>query len=451
MIPNSSNISLNFFKNKSLKINFSQLDLSSDSGLLLVRQAEEKIKVCQGFADCLEENRQSGKIIHSQIRLTLQKVLQLAAGYEDMNDSNYLRHDPILKMACTQPEEKVKDIQILASQPTMSRWENQITSEEIKKLRKYFVEHFLVHYPPNCQQIVLDIDGWDAQTYGHQQLSLFHGYYGHKMYFPILINEASTGYPLIMQLRPGNSHSGKGIVAILRWLIWRIKKARPNVEIIIRGDAGFSLPEIIRICERSQVKYAFGFSSNTVLKGKIENLLEIARVVYHLTGKKARLFNDVYYAAKTWSEPRRIVMKAEWLEKGANPRFVVTNLAEKAEVIYDNFYVQRGESSEGRIKELKRGIKADRLSCHQFIVNQFRLFLSQAAYILMLEIRQAAKGTQLEKAQVSRLRESLIKVASKVTNSVRQVLVELATCCPYQKEIRVIAERLCSPVSIIFN
>jgi hypothetical protein len=411
MTPNSSEISLNFFTNKSLKINFSELNLSSNSGLLLVRQAEEKVKICQGFADCLAENRQKGKITHSKIRLTLQKVLQVAAGYEDTNDSNYLRHDPILKMACTRPEEKVEDFQVLASQPTMSRWENQITSPEIKKLRKYFVEHFLAHYPKNCKQIVLDIDGWDAQTYGHQQLSLFHGYYGHKMYFLVLINEASTGYPLIMQLRPGNSHSGKGIVAILRWLIWRIKKARPNVEIIIRGDAGFSLPEIIRICERSQVKFVFGFSSNAVLKRKIDNLLEIARVVYHLTKQKARLFDDVYYAAKTWSEPRRILMKAEWLEKGANPRFIITNLEEKAADVYDKFYVQRGDSSEGRIKELKRGLKADRLSCHQFIVNQFRLFLYQAAYILMLEIRQAAKGTRLEKAQVSRLRESLIKVA----------------------------------------
>jgi hypothetical protein len=300
MEDKNPDVSLNFFKNKLLKVNFSQLDLSSDSGLLLVRQAEEKVKICQGFANCLDDQRQQGKVTHSINRLILQKVLQVAAGYEDMNDSNYLRHDPILKMACTQPDEKAKDLKVLASQPTMSRWENQITPEEIKKLRKYFVEHFIAHYPKDCQPIILDIDGWDAQTYGHQQLSLFPSYYGHKMYFPVLINEASTGYPLIMQLRAGNSHSGKGIVGILRWLIWRIKKAWPNQEIIIRGDAGFSLPEILRICERSQVKFALGFSSNAVLKRKIENLLEIPRVVYHLTGQKARLFDDVYYAGQTW-------------------------------------------------------------------------------------------------------------------------------------------------------
>lgn len=451
MTENISNIPLNFFNNKSLEVKFSQLDLSGDSGLLLVRQAEEKIKICQGIADCLEDNRQEGKVRHSKVRLILQRVLQIVAGYEDVNDSNYLRHDPIFKILCTQPEEKQEDFQVLASQPTMSRWENQITNQENKKLRKYFVEHFLAHYSEDSSQIVLDIDGWDAQTYGHQQLSLFHGYYGHKMYFPVLINEANTGYPLVMQLRAGNSHSGKGIVALLRWLLWRIKKAMPHLEIVVRGDAGFSLPEIIKVCERSKVKYVFGFSSNAVLKRKIDNLLEIARVVYHLTKQKARLFDDVYYAANSWSEPKRIIMKAEWLEKGANPRFLVTNLEENAAEVYDNFYVQRGESSEGRIKELKLGIKADRLSCHQFIVNQFHLFLSQAAYILMLEIRQAAKGTKLEKAQVSRLRESLIKVAAKVTISARKVLVELAACCPYQKEISIIIQRLYSPILIIFN
>jgi hypothetical protein len=451
MTENFSDIALSFLKNKSLKVKFSRLDLSGDSGLLLVREAEGKIKICHGIADCLGDNRQEGKIRHSKARLILQRVLQIVAGYEDVNDSNYLRHDPIFKILCTQPEEKQEDFQVLASQPTMSRWENQITNQENKKLRKYFVENFLTHYPEDSSQIVLDIDGWDAQTYGHQQLSLFHGYYGHKMYFPILINEASTGYPLVMQLRAGNSHSGKGIVGILRWLLWRIKKAMPHLEIVVRGDAGFSLPEIIKVCERSQVKYAFGFSNNAVLKRKIDNLLEIARVVYNLTGQKARLFDDVYYAANSWSEPRRIIMKAEWLEKGANPRFLVTNLEENAAEVYDKFYVQRGESSEGRIKELKRGIKADRLSCHEFIVNQFRLFLSQAAYILMLEIRQAAKGTKLEKAQVSRLRESVIKVAAKVTNSVGQVLVELAACCPYQREIAIISQRLYSHTSMIFN
>lgn len=162
------------------------------------------------------------------------------------------------------------------------------------------------------------------------------------------------------------------------------------------------MPEILKVGERSEVKYAFGYSSNAVLKQKISYLLDQARLQDHRTGEKARLFDDVYYAAGTWKEPRRVVMKAEWLEKGANPRFIVTNLLTDAQELYDDFYVQRGASSEHRIKELKLGIKADRLSCQKFIVNQFRLFLSQAAYILLLGIRQAAQGTRLAKATVSR-------------------------------------------------
>ena len=215
---------------------------------------------------------------------------------------------------------------------------------------------------------------------------------------------------LSLELRAGNSHPGKGVSGILRWLFWRLKKAWPQVKIILRGDGGFSLPEVMRLCERSEVKYAFGFTTNAVLKRKISYLLDLARLQYLRTEEKARLFDDVYYAAKSWDEPRRIIMKAEWLEKGANPRFVVTNMVSEAEELYDQFYVQRGASSEHRIKELKLGIKVDRLSCQSFMVNQFRLFLSQAAYVLMLSLREAAEGTKLETASVTTLRERIMKI-----------------------------------------
>ena len=401
------------------------------------------------MVDCLEDKRDPSKIKHTLSQLISQRIYQIAGGYENTNDSNYLRHDPIFKIACERVPRPGEEL--LASQPTISRLENQISKGELAAIRRLFVEKFIQSYRQAPKEIILDIDGWDAQTYGHQQLSLFHGYYRHQMYFPVLINEAHSGYPLILELRAGNSHSGKGVAGILRWLFWRLKRAWPQVQIILRGDAGFSLPELIRLCERSGVKYAFGFSSNAVLKRKISYLLELARLQYCRTGEKARLFDDVYYAAGTWSEPRRIIMKAEWLEKGANPRFVVTNLFTKPQELYDDFYVQRGASSEHRIKELKLGIKADRLSCQRFIVNQFRLFLSQAAYLLLLAIRQAAHGTRLAQAQVTRLRESLIKTAAKVTVSVRRVLVELAAHCPFAAEIRLIAERLATGSQIIFS
>jgi hypothetical protein len=449
MSKSCSQLSLDFYQKKPLSVQFSGLDLSSDAGLLLIRQGEQRQKICEGLANCLEDNREPGKIKHSLYQLVSQRVYQIAAGYEDGNDSNYLRHDPIFKIACEKIPTSGENL--LASQPTMSRWENQIKKKEQSAIRRLFVEKFIESYSEQPEEIVLDIDGWDDPTYGNQQLSFFHGYYGHYMYYPVLINEAESGYPLILQLRAGNSHPGKGVSGILRWLFWRLKKAWPQVKIILRGDGGFSLPEVMELCERSEVEYAFGFTTNAVLKRKISYLLDQARLQYRRTEEKARLFDDVYYAAKSWHEPRRIIMKAEWLEKGANPRFLVTNMVTEAQELYDKFYVQRGASSEHRIKELKLGIKADRLSCQSFMVNQFRLFLSQAAYVLMLSLREAAEGTKLARASVTSLREKIIKTAAKVTVSVRRVLVELTAHCPFREEISVMAQRLTSKSQAIFS
>jgi hypothetical protein len=445
----AANLPFDFATQKPLAVKFSGLDLSSDAGLLLVKQAEENLKVCEGMSTCLEDNREQHKVKHPLLQLVSQRIYQIAAGYEDTNDSNYLRHDPIFKIIC----DKIPKIgsELLASQPTISRLENQISKKEIKSIRRFFLDQFIQNHTEDPQQIVLDIDGFDAFTYGHQQLSLFHGYYGHQIYFPILINEANSGYPLILQLRAGNSHAGKGVLGLLRWLFWRLKNAWPDVKIILRGDGGFSLPEILNLCERKEVKYVFGFSNNAVLKRKINYLLDQARLEYFRTLQKARLFDDVYYAAKSWEKPRRIVMKGEWLEKGANPRFLVTNLETEAQELYDDFYVQRGATSEHRIKEFKLGLNGDRLSCRKFIVNQFRLFLCQAAYILMLELRASAQGTRLATAQVSRLRETIIKIAAKVSISVRRTLVELAAHCPFSDDILLMIQRLSSGQQLFFS
>jgi Transposase DDE domain group 1 len=343
----------------------------------------------------------------------------MVGAYEEANDSNVLRHDPIFKIACERLPKAGTDS--LASQLTITRLENHVGKAEVAAMRSRMADGFIKCYKASPEEMVLDIDGWDDQTHGNQQLSCFHGYYGQHMHFPILINEAKTGYPLVLQLRAGNSHSGKGVAGILRWLFWRLKRVWPQVRLILRADAVFSLPEIIQVCERSKVGYVLGISRNAVLDRKIADLLERARLQHIQTRQKARLFDDAYYAARTWDAARRLVMKAEWLPKGANPRFVVTNLYLPPQALYDNFYVQRGCDSEHCIKELKLGIKADRLSCSTFIANQFRLLLSQAAYILMLTIRQAADGTQLAKTQVERLRLLLVKGAAKVTVSARRI------------------------------
>lgn len=428
---------------RQLVVRYSDLEMSSDAGILLARAAEEKDQICRGIAECIEEWRESGKIEHSIHQLISQRVYQLVGGYEDANDSNQLRHDPILKIACARLP--IANEELLASQPTISRLENHVTKAQVGKIRSQMIDGFIAQYQQPPAEIVLDIDGWADPTHGQQQLSCFHGYYGQHMYFPVLINEASSGYPLVLQLRAGNTHSGKGVAGILRWLFWRLKTAFPLTRLVLRADAGFALPEILRVCERADVYYAIGFTRNAVTERKMANLLELARLQFVQTQHKARLFDDVYYAAATWDKPRRLVMKAEWLSKGANPRLVITNLDLPPQQLYDHFYVQRGGDSEHRIKELKLGIHADRLSCSSFIANQFRLFLSQAAYILLLRIRQAAAGTEFATAQVERLRSMLIKGAARVKVSARRVLVELAHHSPAAGSIVRILSRLQLP------
>lgn len=429
-----------------LDVQFSGLDLSADAGVLLARQAEHNVKICQGMAEAIEDWRDPTKITHTLLQLVSQRVYQLVCGYEDANDSNQMRHDPLFKIACDRVPQQ--GAELLASQPTLTRLENHVQASDIKRLRRLFVERFIASYAQAPEQIVLDIDGWDDPTHGEQQLSLFHGYFGQSMYFPVLVNEATSGYPLLLQLRPGNSHPGKGVASLLRWLFWRLKRAWPAAQIVLRADAGFALPELIRLCERSQVAYVIGFAGNAVLQRKIADLLERARLQFVRTQHKARLFDDVYYAAASWPHPRRLVMKAEWLPKGKNPRFVLTNLDTPAQQLYDDIYVQRGATSEHRIKELKLGLAADRLSCHSFRANQFRLLLVQAAYVLLLTLRQAAAGTELATAQVSRLRTTLIKHAARVTVSVRRVFVELAAHCPWQSAIQQIVQRLTTPANL---
>jgi hypothetical protein len=355
-----------------------------------------------------------------------------------------LRHDPIYKLVCDRLPEAGENP--LASQPTITRLENHVDKRDNGRIRNVFMDDFIASYAEPPTVVELDIDGWDAPTYGEQQLSIFHGYYGHHMYYPVLINEAHSGYPLVLQLPAGNSHPGKGVAGLLRWTFWRLRRAWPGVQIILRADSGFALPELLTLCERAQVGYVMGFRRNLVLERKIQPWLEQARVVACLSESgKARLFEDADYAAASWESPRRLVMKAEGLPKGPHPRFVITNLDLPPQALYDQVYVQRGATSEHPIKDLKLGLQAKRLSCRQFVANQFRLLLTQAAYVLMLSLRQAASGTPLALAQVNRLRSSVIKIAARVRVSTRRVLVELAAYIPFAPELRRIARHLMHP------
>jgi Transposase DDE domain group 1 len=419
-----------FNKNKRIEGDFSGGDLSSDGGLLLLRELDDRLSFTEKFSAKISDPRSSDKIKHSQSLLIRQRIYQICAGYEDANDSNSLRHDPVMKMSCHENAESLSE---LASQPTITRLENRITLEDIRELRRFFVEQYLSSFKSEPESIVLDIDSWSDETHGNQEQTFFHGFYEHYMYHPVMVNDANTGYPLLLHLRPGNSHSGKGVKSLLRWLFYCIRKRFPNVRIILRGDGGFSLPEIISLCENSEIDYVFGYAKNAVLERKIVDLAEQARLHYIQTNQKARLFGDTYYMSGSWNEPRRIIMKAEHSENGTNHRFLVTNLSETATWVYSKFYVQRAEDSENRIKELKLDIKSDRLSCHKFIANQFRLFLHQAAYWLMQRLKQLCLDTQFTKARIVTLREKILKLAVRVRHSARRVFVQFASSCPIQK------------------
>jgi hypothetical protein len=427
MTQRNTKINFVFSKNKRLEADFSGGDLSSDGGLLLLRELDNELGLLKSLSNCILDPREAKKILHHQIELLRQRVFQICAGYEDANDSDHLRAEPVFKVSCNELNDLDKS---LGSQPTITRLENRVDLSDIKRLRRMFVDQFISSFKVSPKEIVLDIDSYADETHGNQEQTCFHGFYNHYIYHPVLINDAKTGFPLLLQLRAGNSHSGKGIKSLLRWLFWRLQNAFPGTQIIMRGDGGFSLPEILTICDRSNVQYVFGYARNAVLERKIALLAEHARLDFVQKNKDVQLFDDVYYQSGGWDYPRRIVMKAELNSLGSNHRFVVTNMNQEASWIYSSFYVQRAETSENRIKELKLDIKADRLSCHRFIANQFRLILHQAAFVLMQKLKQLLSTTTLANSRIVTIREKLIKLAVRVRISARRIWIQFATSCP---------------------
>jgi len=246
----STELLFDFYPHKPLSVDFEGGDLTSDAGLLLVRQADEKRGFTTGLAACIEDWRNPFFIVHTLTDQVRQRVYQICAGYEDADDCDSLRGDPLLKIICDRLPRKDPD---LASQPTMSRLENRVTRQDLSRLRKFFVDQFIASYATPPEELILDVDGWDDPTHGAQPLTFFHGYYEHHMYYPVPISEARSGRPVVVQLRPGNSHAGKGVRGILAWLIGRLRKAWPEVRITLRGDCGFSLPEIMNLGERLRI------------------------------------------------------------------------------------------------------------------------------------------------------------------------------------------------------
>jgi hypothetical protein len=369
-----------------------------------------------------------------------QRVYGIALGYEDLNDHDELRHDPLFGVLAERAPEPGS---ALASSPTLCRLENRIDRQALARLSGVFVEQFIASFDKPPTELTLDFDPTDVPVHGAQEHRFFHGYYDHYCFLPLYV---FCGHQLLVAyLRPSNIDASLHARAVLRLLVNRLRQAWPDVRIVFRGDSGFARWKLMRWCEKNRVDYIIGLARNEVLKRMAEPFMEAAEAQYETTGEKVRNFHEIAYAAETWDHERRVIAKAERLPEGPNLRFVVTNLDDLCpHCVYDTMYIPRGDM-ENRIKEQQLMLFADRASCHAFLANQFRLLLSSAAYVLVETLRRTAlAGTELAAAQVSTIRLKLFKVAARVVVSVRRVVLHLSTAYPLQCVFRQIQYRLCA-------
>jgi len=414
--------------------------LTSDAGALLLQQVDQRLGLIDSIDHCIPDPRDPRYVIHQQRAMLGQRIIGIAQGYEDLNDHQTMRQDAALQVASGGHPE---DDQPLASPSTLCRLENRITRQTIVDLHRVMVDQFLDSYEQPPAEITLDFDATDDAVHGDQEGRFFHGYYRHYCFLPLYV---FCGEQLLCSyLRPSKIDGAKHSRAIVKLLVNYIRQRWPDTKIVIRGDSGFCRWKLMRWCDNHDVGYVFGIAGNKRLVRHIEPLMNEAEVRFLWTGQKQRLFGETEYAAFSWDRPRRIVMKAERMIEGVNPRFIVTNLPGTPAELYDNIYVHRGEM-ENRIKEQQLMLFADRTSCHDFLANQFRLMLSSFAYVLVQGLRRVAlAGTEMEKAQVSTIRTKLLKVAARVRVSVRRVVFHLASSFPYQDLFRVIHQALLRP------
>jgi hypothetical protein len=428
-------------------IRFDAPDISSDGGVLLLREVDERLGLTAAMAACLPDERDPTRVVHSRPEQVRQRTFQIALGYEDCNDADSLRLDPLLKTAC---DRTPKDPIDLSSQPTLSRLENAPDGRALGRLFRVLERTYVASLRPETQEIILDIDATDDATHGQQQLSFFNAYFDHHIYHPLLIFDGD-GQLITALLRPGNVHASRGAKGLLRRLIRKIRKRCPEALIVVRGDSGFCVPRILNEFERLDqhlggIDYLLGIPKNAVLLRHLEPEMELAKELHEKRVEKVVRYTSFSYAAKSWPHSRHVVGKAEYSFSGRNPRFVVTSLCEFPPDVLYQAYCRRGQC-ENRIKDLKNALIADRLSCSSFKANFFRLLLHAAAYRLMFALRQALApfSKTLHKAQFDTLRLRLLKVAAEVTESTRRILVRLPKAFPFAEVFCQLARQLAAP------
>jgi hypothetical protein len=413
--------------------------ISSDGGALLLRQVDRRLSLLDAMSAALPDPRDPRYVEHTLIELLRQRVYGIALGYEDCNDATTLRRDPVLKTCCDRDPFSDHD---LASQPTLSRLENEACPKSCYLLARVILESYFTRHPKRPGRLILDLDTTADPTHGQQEFSAFHAFYDEHIYLPLLIYD-QDGDLVTAVLQPGKPQGVGGAIAVLRRIVKRVRQQWPGVPILIRGDSGFASPDMYVACKQLDVDFLLGLGPNSRLKKIAASLQEKAKRRFLRTNEKVRLFSSTRYRARRrWPRSYRVLIKAEHQSIGANVRFVVTTLEGRAQDLYDDCYVARAEACENSIKDLKNVLKADRLSCHRFWANQFRLLLHAAAYVLMYELRRAAHGTELEEAQMDTLRLRLLKIGVQVASTARRIWFHLTSSYPWQAMWNLIAWRL---------
>jgi hypothetical protein len=429
---------------------FDEPHASSDAGAVLLKAADRTLGLVAALTAGLRDDREASKVTHELADLVAQRVFGIACGYADANDAARLGNDPIHKLLL---DRDPIDGQSLASQPTLSRFENAVGAGALYRMGQALADRVIERHRRRrrkVRRITVDLDPTDDPTHGAQQLALFNGHYDCWCYLPLLgfltFDHEPEQYLVAAVLRPGNAPASQGARTILWRLLEKLSVAFPQARILVRLDGGFATPELLEFLDETEVDYVVAMGQNSRLKRFAETSMRQARRLSQQTGETAHLYGEARYQAKTWARERRVIFKAEVVrasgkEPRDNPRFVLTNLKASPRFVYEKVYCERGDS-ENRIKELHHGLELDRTSCHRFQANQFRVLLTAAAYVLMQEIRLRAAGTALACAQVSTLREALFKLGAWIEVSVRRVVMHLPISVPYRAAWNTIAFRL---------
>jgi hypothetical protein len=413
---------------------FDGQQITSDAGLLLIRQVDQKFCVTAKLAACFQDFRQQNLCSHSLLQLLRQRIYGICGGYEDLNDHDHLRQDPLFSIlvdkedptANTAGKSTLNRIELFPKstlEAASSRYHKIVACEE--EIEDLLIRLFIETAPIPKGPLILDFDATDDPIHGEQEGRFFHGYYGHYCYLPLYVFCGS--FLLMAKLRSSNIDAAAGTKEALEKIVKSIREKWPNTQIIVRGDSGFCREEIMQWCEGNEVDYIFGLAKNSRLINAIKEEMEQAKQQSEATVKEVRYFKEFeYQTLKTWSRARRVIAKVEHLIQGSNPRFIVTSLKKAGQEVYEGEYCARG-NMENRIKEQQLDLFADRTSCHNMRANQLRLWFSGMAYILMNLLREyGLKSSGHDYAQAGTIRDRLFKLGASITLSVRRVYISFS-------------------------